>query len=276
MKVFQKHIFIIAVLISFMMVSCEKVVHLDLNSAETNIVIEGNITYEPGPYQVMITTSGDYYTAEGILPISDAQVVISDDYGNTDTLTEVNDGIYLTNSIVGTSLRTYSVEVIHKDTKYSGSDYLPNIVYIDSLRYEEMPKGGSPPPEEEENKVYTIFCNFNDPPNTEDYYRLKIEKNGEYIDRRGGYYSLASDQLFNGQQVTFTLWGIEAAPDDTLSVILQSIGFNTYEYYRTLNDALSSGGMGGTPYNPISNLSNDALGYFGAFTSDTMSVVVAE
>lgn len=65
-------------------------------------------------------------------------------------------------------------------------------------------------------------------------------------------------------------------PGDTISIELNSIGFNTFEYFRTLNDALNSGGMGSTPYNPITNLNNDALGYFGTYTSDTEQFIVEE
>ncbi len=271
------HIVILTIFLSFVLASCEKVIHLDLNSADTRIVIEGNITPDAGPYEVVITTSGDYYTAEGIMPITGAQVIISDDIGNYDTLTEKSDGIYLTNNIVGESDRTYSLDVVYKGNSFSGSELLPVKVTIDSLSYEEIPKNAGPPPEEPENKIYNIFCSFNDPEETEDYYRFTVLRNGEEDpNRRGGSYNVASDQLFNGQTVKYAIWYVEAAPQDTITIIMDAIGFNTYEYFRTLNDALSSGGMGGTPYNPITNLSNDALGYFGAYTRDRSSIVLEE
>ena len=274
MKIFQKHIFTLTLLSTILLISCEKVVHLDLNSADTRIVIEGNITPEQGPYEVMITTSGDYYNAEGIMPISGADVIMYDDFGNSDTLMEESDGIYLTNSLIGQSERTYAIDVVYNSTRYSGSDYLPNKIYIDSLSYQEVPKNGGPPPENPEKKVYNIYCNFNDPEDTEDYYRFTIDINGEEPEGRGSGYNIASDQLFNGQHVKYVLWYIEAAPQDTITIKMDAIGFNTYEYYRTLNDALNSGGMGGTPYNPITNLNNDALGYFGAYARDTASLIL--
>lgn len=256
--------------------SCEKVVHLDLNSAETKIVIEGNITAEEGPYEVMITTSGDYYTAEGIMPISGAQVIVSDDIGNTDTLIEMSEGSYLTNNLIGTSDRTYSLDVSYENNSFNAEEYLPYKVYIDSLSYEEIPKNSGPPPEEPENKVYNMYCNFSDVEETDNYYRFSILINGEESTSRGGNYNVTDDQLFNGQDVKYVIWYVEAAPQDTVTIILDAIGFNTYEYFRTLNDAISSGGMGGTPYNPITNLSNDALGYFGAYTRDEMSIILEE
>jgi hypothetical protein len=269
------HIIFLTIIVSFLLVSCEKVIHLDLNSAETRIVIEGNITPDAGPYEVVITTSGDYYTAEGIMPISGAQVIISDDIGNFDTLSEKLEGIYLTNNLLGESDRTYSLDIAYKGNSYSGSEYLPVKVTIDSLSYEE--NGVRPPPEEPENKIYNINCNFTDPEESEDYYRFTILINGEESEsRRGGNYNVTSDQLFNGNPFQYTIWYVEAAPQDTITIVMDAIGFNTYEYFRTLNDALSSGGMGGTPYNPITNLSNDALGYFGAYTRDRKSIILEE
>ncbi len=272
----KKHIHIITltIFVSFILVSCEKVIHLDLNSAETRVVIEGNITPGAGPYEVVIRTSGDYYTAEGIMPISGAQVIISDDFGTFDTLEEKLEGVYLTSKIVGESDRTYSLNVVYEDNSYSGSELLPIKVTIDSLGYDEIPKNAGPPPEEPENKVYNIYCYFHDPVETENYYRFTVLINGEEEENRRGNYNVTNDQLFNGQHIKYALWYVEAAPQDTITIVMDNIGFNTYEYFRTLNDALSSGGMGGTPYNPITNLNNDALGYFGAYARDNSNIVL--
>lgn len=263
----------ILVISSFTLISCEKVIDLDLNSSEPRIVIEGNITSDPGPYEVSVTTSGDYYTAEGIQPISGATIILNDDFGNYDTLTEEVNGKYLTNNLIGESDRNYSIKVIYNNIEYTGSDYLPNKVVIDSLNYEIMENGhGSP--NENEIPRWIVYCYFTDPAETADYYRLNIKVNGLTVSGAFNYYSLGIDQLVNGQPVKYSLWRVEAMPGDTISINLNSIGFNTYEYFRTLNDAISSGGMDGTPYNPLSNLSNDALGYFGAYTNDTKSFIV--
>lgn len=276
----KKNIYIITLTIiaSLLLYSCEKVVYLDLNSADTRIVIEGNITPNQGPYEVMITTSGDYYTGEGIMPIKDAQVIINDDFGNIDTLTEKSDGVYFTNYLVGESDRMYSLQVIHNDNNYSGSEFLPREVPIDSVSYQEIPKNSGPPPEFPENKVYNLFCYFTDAEETENYYRFTVLINGEEYNGRSGRsgYNVTDDQLFNGQHIKYTIWYVEAGPQDTVTVLLDAIGFNTYEYFRTINDAVGSGGMGGTPYNPITNLSNNALGYFGAYARFSSSAIIRE
>jgi len=269
------HILVLAVISSFILMSCEKVIDLDLKSAEPRIVIEGNITSEPPPYLVLLSTSGDYYTAQGIEPVSGADITITDELGHSDTLFEVEAGIYLTTTMTGETNRTYTLAVNYNDKEYLGKETLPEKVLIDSLSYEKMEFGGpGGGPEDEENEYYIIYCSFLDPAETIDYYRFDILVNGLPSGGYRSYYYLASDQLFNGQLLDYPIRWIEAKPGDTINISLQTIGFNTYEYFRTLNDALSSGGMGSTPYNPISNLSNNALGYFGAYNSDSRRIII--
>jgi uncharacterized protein DUF4249 len=275
MKKINKHIWLFALMLGLILVSCEKQIVLDLETAQPKIVIEGNITSDPGPYTVTLTTSGDYYTAEGIEPVTNAMVIISDDIGNTDTLSELSQGKYQTSGLTGESLRTYSIVVVHEEMEYSGADYLPQKVYIDSLEFEKIENSGPGPGSGGNNdSEYTVYCYFNDPVETEDYYRFNILVNGVPVSGNRNFYSLSSDQIFNGYHVKRALRGIEAFPGDTITIGLNAIGYNTYEYFRTLNDALNSGGMGSTPYNPISNLSNDALGYFGAYTNDVQKIIL--
>jgi hypothetical protein len=271
----NKYIFLLAVISSSILMSCEKVIDLDLNSAEPRIVIEGNITSEPSPSLVLLSSSGDYYTAQGIEPISGADITITDELGHSDTLIEYEAGIYYTSTIIGEANRTYTMVVNHNGNEYSGTETLPEKVLIDSLSYEKMefggPGGGSG---DEEKEYYIIYCSFSDPIETIDYYRFEILINGLPAEGYRSYYYLASDQLFNGQILQYPIRWVEAQPGDTVNISLQTIGFNTYEYFRTLNDALSGGGMGSTPYNPISNLSNNALGYFGAYTADNRNIIL--
>lgn len=273
MQNIYKYKWLLAVISSLALISCEKVIDLDLNTAEPRMVIEGNITSEPGPYLVSLTTSGDYYTAEGINAISGANITITDDLGNSDALIEMEAGKYFTSNMTSESNRTYTIVVNYNDISYSGSETLPEKVLIKSLSYEEM-EGIGPGSGNGEEPRYTIFCSFLDPVETENYYRFDVLVNGIPVGGERSYYYLISDQLFNGQLVEYPIRGVEANPGDIVIINLQTIGYNTYEYFRTLNDALSTGGMGSTPYNPVTNLSNNALGYFGAYTNDTKSVIL--
>ena len=255
--------------------SCQKVVYLDLNTAEPQLVIEGNITTKTGqPQSVIITTSGEFYTGEGISLVGDATVVIKDETGNEDTLDKVNDGIYLTYDFVPEENIEYRIEVMREGEMYSGSEIFPVKKTIDSLSYIVNEGIFGDGLNEDGDTTYNIICRFQDPEETLDFYRWVVSLSDSVVEAGFGVYLIADDELFNGQLFDLEILGSGAIKGDTVQVDMQAIGFNTYRYYVGLNDVLRSGGMGSTPYNPITNLNNDALGYFGAFTSDVRTIII--
>src|SRR6187551_2496352 len=101
--------YIITILATVMIASCEKEISIDLNSSSPQIVIEGNISDEPGPYTVKISKTVNFSEANVFPPVTGALVVISDNTGVIDTLTETLPGSYLTNTITGTQGNTYTL-----------------------------------------------------------------------------------------------------------------------------------------------------------------------
>lgn len=254
--------------------SCQKVVVLDLNTAEPVIVIEGNITSDPGPQTVYISTSGDFYTAEGIEPIGDATVIITDTTGLTDTLEMYTPGIYYTFNLTGKEGMKYDLQVMHNGEVYKGTETLPMEKKIDSLWF-VVNEGlfGDGGLNEDGDTTYNIFCRFQDPEETLDYYRFVVSVNDTLVQTGFSSYFVTDDELFNGQLFDLEITGSGAIKGDYVNIEMQSIGYNTYVYYTGLNDALS-GGLGSTPYNPISNIDNEALGYFGAYASDADDITI--
>lgn len=255
--------------------SCQKVVTLDLDTAEPMIVIEGNITSAPMPLLVFISTSGSYYSGEGIEPIENAMVVVWDENELLDTLDMYAPGFYYGYNISGEENMEYTIEVINDGKVYTGSEVFPTKKTIDSLSFVRnegiFGDGGL---NEDGDTTFNVICTFQDPAETLDFYRFVVYVNDSLVQAGFRTYLVTDDELFNGQLFDFEL-SPQATKGDTVVVELQSIGYNTYQYFLTLNDALS-GGMGSTPYNPISNLNNDALGYFGAFTSDKSTIIIEQ
>lgn len=265
---------VVLLIFGTMLQSCEKVIDVNLKEAEPRLVIEGNITSEAGPYFVYLSTSGGYFDNTAIQPVENAVVKISDEDGNSEILNETYPGTYKTQSFIGVEGRTYSINVEAVGETYIASDYLPAKVEIDTLYSKKNTFGGPGP--NPPTDYYDIYCTLSDPPATVDYYRFATYVNGTRVWGNFAPYRLLDDELFNGKTFTVTLRRIEAQPGDEVEVELQSIGFNTFEYFRTLNDALSGGGMSSTPYNPISNIDNGALGYFGAYAVDSQSLIIEE
>jgi len=264
---------ILAVLIS---TACQKVVVLDLNTAEPILVIEGNITTKTGqPQTVFVSTSGNFYTGEGIEAVGDAKVVLKDDNGNNQTLDMFTPGVYFTYNYPVKENQTYTLEVTRNGQVYSGSETFPVKKTIDSLSY-RLNEGlfGEGGLNEEGDTTYNIVCTFQDPAETLDYYRFNIYINDSLIRAGFNSYLITDDELFNGQLYSLEIYETGIIKGDSVKVEMQSLGENTFRYYVGLNDLINGGGMGSTPYNPITNLNNGALGYFGAYTSDSQSIFI--
>ena len=61
--------------------SCTKVINVNLNNANPNIVIEGNLNDGPGPYQVKLTQTVNFSDPNFFPPVTGAIVQITDVYG---------------------------------------------------------------------------------------------------------------------------------------------------------------------------------------------------
>ena len=265
---------IIIALLIFAFWSCEKVIDIDLKNAEPQIVIDGTITDQPGPYYVKISKTGDYYKPSTFTAVAGAEVTISDDAGNSEILSEVAEGFYQTSTIQGVPGKTYTLKVIAEGKEYTAVSTMPEAVEIDSLSYEYQP-GGSFGPDKTEG--YKLHIHFTDPAGIENYCRLKVYKNGQLAK---GYY-LYNDKYTNGNSYDYNDFEDDAILqlNDTAVVELLTLDKSTYDYYSTLSNALAEGDTGPpmmttTPANPNSNLSNGALGYFGAFTVKRDSIII--
>jgi len=107
----------------------------------TEIVIDGVITNEPGPYTVKITNviKSDATLPLGV-PVNAKRVFISDDVGNTEELGFSSPGVYTSSptGIRGTIGRSYHVrvEMDNGDIFESTPDKMNPVGRIDSLYYE--------------------------------------------------------------------------------------------------------------------------------------------
>ena len=250
--------------------ACEKVIDLDLREARPRVVIEGNITSGPGPYDVVISTSGGYFDSLGVKPVSGATVFLYYGPGYWEQLFELAPGVYRTDYTQGQEYESYELQVEYGGTVYSAEEFLPGGVEILELEVEKSIFSDFGPGNEE---IYDVHCTFEDPADELNYYRFFIYVNGELRQSDFRPYDITDDELFNGLTYTYSFRRIEATSGDEIKVELQAVGPNTFQYFRTLNDALSRG-IGSTPYNPISNISNGALGYFGAYAATTETIMV--
>lgn len=257
----SKTIIFNTIILSLCFSSCEKVIDLELNTSSSQIVIQGNIYDQTGPYTVKIFKSV-YFDESNVYPaVTGAMVVISDNAGNTDTLTETSPGIYITSVLQGVPGRTYTLTVKTDGQTYTASSAMPDAVEIDAI-YMEKSRFGN----EEQ-----ITIDFVDPANIDNYYRLIEFINNTQQDQ---LYA-TSDKLSEGKKMSYSFMSQgndnKLEPGDNITIWLECVDKFAYEYFRT---AGREGGQSASPANPTSNISNGALGYFNACSVRTISIIV--
>ncbi|MFC0874953.1 DUF4249 domain-containing protein [Saccharicrinis sp. FJH2] len=253
--------------LAIILFGCQDVIEINLDSIEPRLVIDGSITDIDTTLVVKLTKSGDYFDPETYPNVSGSTVTITDDLGYVSQLLETAPGIYSVNR-TGEEGRSYTMKVESEGEIYNATVEVPYKVAIDSVSFEPTPaymefSGG-----------YIINCHLHDPANIENYYRLKVYN---IDDPAGASQSLKlfDDAFTDGHDVVLQ-WDVEQfIPLNRVVVELQTLDKSTYDYYFALSSLFEGGMIGNAnPSNPITNISNGALGYFGAYTVSRDTVLI--
>lgn len=254
---------VITLAASYVLTSCQKVITIDLNSTSPQLVVEANVSDQPGPYFVRLTNTVNFSEITEIPAVTGAIVEISDSSGTSELLKEVNAGLYQARTLKGTPGHTYRMTVKVGTQTYESVSKMPYPVGILSLELKREVDNGRLPGGGGDNSIrYVVNYEINDPAEYKNYYRFVVHyKNGLISTHR-----VFDDQFHNGKIIADDFELRDSAnyvPGDTVMVELQNIGSGAFNFFRTLRDG--AGGLSflsASPSNPISNISNNGLGYF--------------
>ncbi len=267
----MKKIFLLILLPIF--IACEEIIEIDLNSASPQIIIEANLTNSADKNFVSITESTDYYNPNAYKRLSNAEVIIKENNSTSFSLEEISPGVYKNANLFASKENEYKIEVNYNNQKYSATSSVPETIEIDSLSYKLESR-----PFNKDKVFLELHVYFKDNPDKKDYTKFVVYKNGKKIDR----IFLYSDRLTNGNSIDFFFFNFgneeEFKTGDLIAVEMLTIDEQTFTYFNTLRSALarSTGGPFGStaPANPTTNWSNNALGYFSAFTISSSSIIL--
>lgn len=256
------NIIIILVFIS-MLTSCEKVIQLDLNQTEELYVVDAMVSNVSQFNYVKLSKSARFYDGNNFAPVEGASVLITDENGVVITMQETAPGFYENPLLVGQNYTSYSLKVEVDGNVFEGSTYLPGNSPLDSVVTLQNQGGFF-------GTDFTAFAYWTDKANEKNHYRLRTYRN----DSLQNSIYLTEDNLFNGIATGSPLFSTSYELGDSAIVELMEIDEFTYKYWLSLDQISSAQSQPAAPGNPISNMSNGALGYFGGYNMSMDTVVV--
>jgi hypothetical protein len=261
----KKNLYIIFIL-TFCCSCYQDVVDIDLAELDQQIVIEGSITNQPGPYTIKISKTVSIYQPGSIPRVSGANVILYDNSDNFETLNEIEAGIYQTSTIQGVPGRTYTLQVITEGKEYTAISKMPVPVEFHAIVCEPS----------QNQTYYKLLYSFYDHEGIEDYCRIKLYRDGEFLD--------LDHMLYHDGHSDGELIEIESQSNfynnNFAEIELFTIEKEIYEYFSTLINFDEEGNSEGddiiglAPSNPNSNINNNALGYFSAHTYRKYQLIV--
>ncbi|MBT1686141.1 DUF4249 family protein [Dawidia soli] len=253
--------------IALLFTGCEKVIDLDYKGNQSRLVIEGNINNEAGPYYVRISKSIGLSESGEYPAIDNAQVMIGDDGGHSETLVPQGGGTYATSFLEGVEGRTYTLTVVVEGQTYTARSMMPHYVPFDSLNVGQVSIGG--------DIEYQLIPVYTDPMVEGNNYRFVLSKNDKLFNQHMIQNDLLRNGLVNKLRLEMDDDKLDLQPGDRVTLTMQCVDAAVALYYTTLALMGDTGPGGGTtPNNPPGNISNGALGVFSAHTVAVRSVTI--
>ncbi len=265
----MKTIFIIPILLlPLLFTSCEKVIPIDLNDSEPQYVMEAVLLEGTHDFTVKITKTTSYFNPGTPERILNAVVTLYDGNNTINAVFHTSNGIYVLPNYTANEGETYRLKVEIGDKVYEASSTIPSAVAINSSALGIF--------EDDGEEFVGMEYDLNDPAGVDNYYQVIHHINGQEVIEQIPYTyddftidgTLINDYIFIDQNIT---------TGDTIDLELRSIDKNSFDFFTTLESAISGdeGGPGATaPANPTNNWSNLGLGYFGTGNSSFQRTIV--
>ena len=121
--------------------ACEKVIELDLDTKEKELVIDANIDWEKGTTEQEQTIQ-PYYSQEAPEGASGASVLVADNQGNIFPFVEYTAGTYKNLNFSPVLGRRYALVVQHQGKEYVASDVLKEVPQLTEDNITQSNDGG--------------------------------------------------------------------------------------------------------------------------------------
>lgn len=226
--------------------SCEDQIDVTLDSGESLLVVDGWITDQAGPHTITLSKTAPYFHNGPAPKVSGAEVVITDDEGHIELLTENEDGKYLTSeSFRGKVGGTYTLIVRAEGEEYIAVTTIRRSAVIDSLsiKYRE--------PSMMWEEGYYVLLNAPEMEGVGDFFRFKVYRNGAFLNRPENIL-VAEDRMFDGSYIKDVELNFRPFDKgDHIRVETWSITAEAFQYYTAMSREIKNGGLYESPSSNI-------------------------
>lgn len=268
----------IAILSSFLLLSCEDIIQMDLPEGDKMIIINGLVTDSLSVYADIMETVA--YNEDGPNPTIDGAVVLL--YENGVEVSQLNqtDTTQYKSPFIGSVGKFYYIEVrvpsshpsLGGTVWRSQEEELQKVSPIDSIYQEYLPEDLF----QEEGRY--VFYHFKDPVGLGNRYRGRIWVNDSIQDQPGDIFVFEDNALFDGRNFNgeeapaFQINGRPAPVGKKFKVEHTALSKAYFEYLSLLREQTAQiGGLFDPPpalltgnIVGVTNPERTALGYFGA------------
>lgn len=262
MKSFSAHILGQATIIAIatLFTSCEKELEFKYHAHSPILVIEGNLTQNGSRVALTETVPVDHPITN--LPVTDANVVITDITDKAIYVLDLDDEGYYSNPMSGIPGHVYTLEVTRNDKKYASTSIMYEGVVILSLSFEwiKMPY----------DYVAALQVAFSDSDIAADGYWIRIYRNSEPYN-----WGVVSSRNSQNGTINYAIMTTRQNPDendgdaildnDIITVSVAPISHSMFNYLQAL--------IAGNNNGPEMFVGDFCLGYFLATSVASDSVI---
>ena len=281
------------------LLSCEKEVHISMESSPSKMVVQGGIETGQPPY-IFLTSTISFFAKVDLTSLQnsflhDAEITVSDG-SRTVALREYTfdtggmakfyiytiDTASLLNLMLGEPEHFYTLNIKYNGQTYTAITKVPTSAPIDSMWFAEPIFKTAKTPD----SAKQLFANFLDPDTPGNYVRYFTKRNNEQFFAGDQF----NDEVVNGKPLTniplyagFAPGGEEVNADslryfykgDTVTLKWSSIDKKVYNFWNTFSYARNAlGNPFASPINLQGNISNGALGIWGGYGNTESTLVV--
>lgn len=249
-----KYCFLIFLAISFS--SCEEIIDIELKNAKPVLVVEANVSDVNEMQYIYLSKTVQFGADNQPARVTGAKVTVKENNTTVYVYDEYLPGVYRA-SFKGNVGSVYNLLIDLEGETYNATSIMPPKVILDSVSITQV--------DFFKEKRKFVKLHYQDPEATADSYRYIVSIN----DKKLKEFFVDNDRFNNGKYINKTIYTDEPeiVTGDDISVDFQTIDSNNYRYFFTINQISGGGGPPVAPSNPESNISNGALGYFSAHTS---------